>query len=269
MSVKERLKKASASGYRLLFARPLFGPFNRHLVYLGMTGLGFFNYEDEWSMGEAAFLRRFARECSAPTVIDVGANVGRYTELVLRVAPKAHVLAFEPHVKSFQLLRGKSDHLRFEAFNVAVGSIDGTTELFDYADRDGSSHASVYEGVLKRIHRSQDVVSHSVPMVTLDSVVASHGIDKIDLLKIDTEGNELDVLRGAERTIADGKIDLIQLEFNEMNIESRVFFRDIMDALPQYSFFRMLPTALLPIEHYSPAGCEVFAFHNIVAKRRV
>jgi hypothetical protein len=88
-----------------------------------------------------------------------------------------------------------------------------------------------------------------------------------DLLKIDVEGAELEVLKGAVGAIKAGKIDVIQFEFNEMNVVSRVFFRDFWHVLDGYSFYRLLPFGLFPIRNYRTFFCELFAFQNIVAVR--
>jgi hypothetical protein len=85
------------------------------------------------------------------------------------------------------------------------------------------------------------------------------------LLKIDTEGNELDVLRGAINSINQKKIKAIHFEFNEMNVISRVFFRDIYLMLKDYKLYRLLPYGMTEINVYSPLFCEIFAYQNIVA----
>jgi hypothetical protein len=46
---------------------------------------------------------------------------------------------------------------------------------------------------------------------------------------------------------------------------SRVFFKDFCDLLPNYKFYRMLRSGLVSLDPYSPLGCELFAFQNVVA----
>jgi len=97
----------------------------------------------------------------------------------------------------------------------------------------------------------------------LDEYAQENSIDRITLLKIDTEGHELEVLKGAQSLLSKGAIDLIQIEFNEMNIVSRVFFRDNQKLLVGYKAYRLLPTGAIPIGK-SPLKSELFAFQNIV-----
>lgn len=108
-----------------------------------------------------------------------------------------------------------------------------------------------------------DAVEKEITTTTLDGYAEASGIDHIHLLKIDTEGHELEVLRGASGLLQQKQIDLIQIEFNEMNVISRVFFRDFAETLSDYRAFRLLPSGVLPINNY-PLKTELFAFQNLV-----
>ena len=155
----------------------------------------------------------------------------------------------------------------FHGFNVGVGDSNGEISLYDYADNDGSTHASLYQEVIEGIHHSK-AIEHKVKIIKLSDFVTEHGIDYIDLLKIDTEGNEMQVLLGLKDFIAEGKVGTIHFEFNEMNVISRVFFKDYFDLLPNYDFYRLLPNGMLPIKRYIPIDCEIFAYQNIVAIKK-
>ena len=64
-----------------------------------------------------------------------------------------------------------------------------------------------------------------------------NNIDKIDLLKLDTEGSEYEVLLGGRKMLLNNKIKTIFFEFNEMNVFSRVFFRDFYKLLKNYKIY--------------------------------
>ena len=108
----------------------------------------------------------------------------------------------------------------------------------------------------------------TAPCSKLDAAAAELGFAKIDLLKIDTEGHELAVLQGAKQLLERGAIDVIQFEFNEMNVISRVYMRDFMQLLADFRFFRLLPTGAMPMDAYDPRVMEIFAFQNIACVRR-
>ncbi len=68
--------------------------------------------------------------------------------------------------------------------------------------------------------------------------------------------------------MADGSIDVIQFEFNEMNVISRVFMKDFFELLPNYRIYRLLGDGVIEFEVYDPTFMEVFAFQNIACVRR-
>jgi hypothetical protein len=69
--------------------------------------------------------------------------------------------------------------------------------------------------------------------------------------------------------LQENRIDIIQFEFGEMNIASRVFFKDFYDLLSgQYHLYRLLPNGLLPLEPYNARRHEIFIYQNIIAINR-
>lgn len=136
---------------------------------------------------------------------------------------------------------------------------------------DGSSHASLYREVIEEIHHKKygKAIAYDVNVLTLDDFCSEHEISKIDLLKIDTEGNELKSLIGARQLLYENRIKAIQFEFNEMNLCSKSTFKDFWDLLENFYFYRLLPGGqLLPITKYIPYFCEIYAYQNIIAIRK-
>jgi len=254
--------------YRFLFARKFFYKFNKLINQMSLHGLGVLNYKTDKQSGEDYFLRNELKIMNGGVVLDVGANIGDYCSFLKRMNSTLNIYAFEPHPVTYQRLVSNTEKLAIKVFNVGVGATEGRLVLYDYANNDGSEHASLHKGVIEQIHKGQ-AIGHEVKVISLENFIAQHGIEKIELLKIDTEGHELEVLRGAANLLKNGKIKLIHLEFNEMNVVSRVFFKDIWDILPNYDFYRMLPDGLVPIKNYNPVFCEIFAYQNIVARLKV
>lgn len=255
--------------YRSIFARKVFFKFNKLLFRLSLSGLGILNSRNAKESGETAFLRSYLGQNEhAGFVLDVGANRGDYTLMCLQENSKIKVISFEPHPKTFQKLvqnlRGKEVRL----VNMAMGGRAGTIQLYDYSTNDGSAHASVYKEVIEKIHREHSI-SHSVEVSTIDYFLKQENIDKVELLKIDTEGNELEVLKGSLDAIQKKKIKAIHFEFNEMNVVSRCFFKDFFSILIDYDFYRLLPDGMIKIDRYTPLYCEIFAYQNIVALLRI
>lgn len=251
--------------YAYVFGRVLFAKMNKFLYQISLRGLGILNYQGDYLTGENAWLKSYLKDKTNPTILDVGANVGNYSKTIFEVNQDAKVLAFEPHPSTFKKLIANIQSEKFQAFNVGVGNSAGTLKLYDYDTKDGSSHASLYEDVIKDLHKGNPI-SHSVEIITLDKLLNEKKISEIDLLKIDTEGNEYNVLQGIKSLLASNKIHAIHMEFNEMNIVSKSSFKDFWDYLPNYDFYRILPGGgLFPIKNYSPIMTEIYAFQNIVA----
>lgn len=251
--------------YVFFFARNVFSKFNKLLYRLSLSGLGVLNYQTSKISGERAFLKKYLPQKKG-VIIDVGANVGGYCKEAFQYNRDIKIFAFEPHPVTYRrLIKNLENYTTITKINQGLSSASGRLKLFDYQDHDGSSHASLFEDVITEIHGAGAAVAHEVELTTLDEFVESNGIHEISLLKIDTEGNELEVLKGAVRVISKRKVKAIHFEFNEMNVASRVFFKDFFLMLGGYKIYRLLPNEMLEIKKYSPLGCEIYAYQNIVA----
>lgn len=137
------------------------------------------------------------------TFLDVGANIGQTTLAALR-AGFGSVLAFEPVVETFQLLRanlalnGVEDRVR--TLQVALSDRSGSETIVLTPGKLGSAHLPVRAGGESEHPRE------SVTLARLDDLVSDGTLDpgSIGLLWIDTEGHEAQVLGGAEQTLAHG-----------------------------------------------------------------
>ncbi len=181
---------------------------------------------------------------------------------VLKAFPQAALYAFEPHPATFRGRRaklGNRAHLNEFALSAAVGQ----TNLYNRNDLDGFEHATMCPEVIAALHK-RTAIPTSVKMSTIDTFAETHKIDRIDFLKIDTEGHELEVLRGARGLLNAGKIRYVQFEFNKMNSASRVFLADFRALLTGHRLFRMLPSGPAPVD-LAPLTSEVFAFQNLLA----
>jgi hypothetical protein len=98
---------------------------------------------------------------------------------------------------------------------------------------------------------------------TLDNWVSKTGI-RPNLLKIDVEGFELQVLKGAEKTLK--FVIVVQFEFGGTSIDSRNFFKDFWDFFEMNNFqlYRLTPLGLRKVSRYSEE-LECFKFSNYYA----
>lgn len=133
-------------------------------------------------------------------VIDAGANFGHYALTATNaIGPQGLVIAFEPHPEPFALLGMNRKLLprdNLMAVQAGLGSSDGTMEI--HTDSANPGGHSFYAWNL----READGTSHRVPVHALDSFLSERGLDRaVGVIKIDVQGHEMEVLRGAVRTI--------------------------------------------------------------------
>ena len=232
-----------------------------------LHGIGVLNWEDKEQNGETFFLQTYFADFVKPVVLDIGAHHGDYARRVIEICRSAAVYAFEPHPSTYKILEQSGKDCGFRTFNYGLGQQQESVPIYDYLHLDGSEHASIYKGVIEDL-QTQTATSHPIQIEKLDDILDHLNLTHVDLLKIDTEGNEFNVLLGAEQSIRRGMIDVIHFEFNEMNVISRTFFKDFFDFLPEYDFFRLTPSSAMHIPTYIPWLCEIFAYQNIVCTRK-
>lgn len=145
----------------------------------------------------------------ATTVFDVGANVGQSAQVYLNKFPRAHVYCFEPVVSTFAELENRiGDNSRISCYRMALGAhmhlgqmvLQGSSDRH-FLMREASTQPEV---LLEPVE--------SVAVTTLDQFCLQHHVDHIGYLKIDTEGGDLDVLKGAEDMLENQAIDFVQVE---------------------------------------------------------
>jgi FkbM family methyltransferase len=134
------------------------------------------------------------------TFIDCGANIGYFSVMALGlVGPTGRVVAVEANPVTFELLRRNIElNGRGTPVHCAVTSHDGDVEIF-VSDM-GDVYSSLKVGGLVT---GDTVHSHKVPGKTLDAVVATQKLDRVDVVKIDIEGAEMDALRSAPKLMAE------------------------------------------------------------------
>jgi FkbM family methyltransferase len=196
---------------------------------------------------------------------DVGANKGLYSKELLSqyTTSITELHLFEPSkelVESYLRFSDKRVHVN----NYALSETSGTATLYKVSGNSGLN--SLTRRRLEHFKVAMDEVEE-IKKVTLDEYVESNGIRTIDLLKIDVEGHELDVLKGAKSTLDDNRIKCIQFEFGGCNIDTRVFFQDFWYFLSgNYGFkiYRIAPLGVSEVKKYSEID-EIFMTTNFIA----
>ena len=197
-------------------------------------------------------------------VLDVGANIGAWTEEALRALPQASIHAFEPSEAAFAALSSAlGADARVTLHRFALSDSNGQATL--YANDPGSGIGSLTK---RRLDHIGVEMSHeeTIPTRTLESWSSAAGLGGADVLKLDVEGHELDVIRGAGRML--DEVRVLQFEFGGCNIDTRTYFQDFWYLLTDAGFrlHRLGPTGLRAIPEYSEYE-ETFVTTNYFASR--
>jgi FkbM family methyltransferase len=220
------------------------------------------------------FLPRILSDVKEPVFLDIGANIGEYSIALARAFPTCRCYAFEPNPITFkQLSLNISAKPNILPLNYGAGSEKEHIKLFVYKTDPSTSHASLYRDVFKECHIQNEANIEEISCVVekVDDLIESCIIPEsaIHFIKIDTEGHELQGLKGALCAIRTRGVRAVQFEFNEMNVISRVFLKDFYDLLgDEWSYFRLDTQNLISLGTRYDSANEIFKFQNIIAIRK-
>lgn len=220
-------RRASARGKTFLVRRVLREPvvftdrFDlRYLLFPTDAVYESFLNDGYYERAEQSFCASYVKP--GMTVFDVGASHGFYTLLFAKLAGPEFVHAFEPEEGNFTRLRMNLELNGFDGVNASrLAAVDEPrevdlnvfpAELYGWHTL-GSPEMEV-EGL-----PAVPVARQRVTGVTLDDYCAEHGIDRIDLLKLDVEGAELEALRGCGRLLRGGRIGCLLFEVSKAMVE--------------------------------------------------
>lgn len=175
---------------------------------------------------------------SAPVCIDVGAHVGKFVDLLGSSLRDPVIHAFEPSPESFALLRSHCASIpNIKLVNAGLGCESGEINFNIFDNQTLNSFLPMLPSGTGTLGGPKLVRSISVPVYTLDDYAASAGLGQIDLLKIDTQGYELQILRGAARLLAAGNVRTILLELNFVPLyDGQVWAHEIIGFLHERGF---------------------------------
>lgn len=170
-----------------------------------------------------------------PICIDVGANRGQTIEALLNSFKTPIIHAFEPSHHTFSILKSKRYPSSVHIHNLALGAGAGKRDFFNYGDSRLSSFLSLSRAD-ENPFRMVDLKGTEVSEIrTVDAFLNESRIDSVDLLKIDTQGFDLEVLKGSTQYLRAGKIRCALVELNFLDLyegqaSPEKIFRFLADA---------------------------------------
>ncbi len=173
---------------------------------------------------------------SPKVIYDIGANIGTWTLLARSVYPAAAVHCFEPLSGHLEQLRRATAALPgITPYQVCLGSAPGEAKLrvLDFSDA-SSLLPLAREG--EKQWSLREARQETVNVARLDDWVAAHGLPAPDLLKLDVQGFELEVLKGAEKCLGRAGAVLAEVSFREF-YQSQCLFHDVVGFMAQRGFW--------------------------------
>lgn len=215
-----------------------------------------FDDQNQMETNGETLIQRVARSRPDAVVFDVGANMGQWSRsLLMQPGHPVNLHLFEPssysHGRAVEALGDQAS-----VWALAMSSVSGRQDLLIVKEGAGVNSLVPFEG-----ERTASA-TESVEVQTVDEFCSSYGIQTITLLKIDAEGLDLEVIRGAREMIARSQIGIIQFEYNWRWVFSRSFLRDVFDFFEDcgsYSLGKVTPKG---IEFYDGWHHELETFRE-------
>ena len=202
--------------------------------------------EGDWFERELEFWRQYLQP--GMNAIDIGASVGIYTfSAARRVGVNGAVYAIEPFSVAVDCLHETCRHNQLEniqIFRQAIGDRDGRARLVLQSSSEFNYIAAVDESLAPATEIEE------VDCVRLDTLVERLGLDRLEVIKISTEGNELAILSGGEQTLARFAPTIIYNSYTSKGVDLAAA-QYLLDR--DYELFRYQPylQQLIPLESES------------------
>ncbi|MFN3998546.1 FkbM family methyltransferase [Algoriphagus sp.] len=167
------------------------------------------------------------------TVFDIGANVGSFSEAMIQNHPNAKIFVFEPVQSTYENLVKNLGNISNVNFNkIALGDTEEKVMINFYEEEN-----SVLNSLNPLAMNPECGKKEEIEVQRGDEFCIRHNITHINLLKIDTEGFELNVLSGFSNMLKTNSIDLIYLETGfDLKNKRNTYFSKILDHLNEQGY---------------------------------
>ena len=168
-------------------------------------------------------------------IFDVGANIGQSAKKFYDLFPHCSIFCFEPILETFCQLKLNCHEIKqIRCFQLALSSSEGKGVMIS----DGTSTMNRFLDESTVCSNNIEAQTEQVETVTLDHFCRSMHVKHINYLKIDTEGRDLDVLKGARDMLSNQRIDFIQVEAGtNPNNKYHVPFEILKSFLERHAYY--------------------------------
>lgn len=169
------------------------------------------------------------------TIIDIGANDGYWSKEMRTLFPDTQIYAFEPLKDCFERLTARfCNDTNFTAYNVALGSINGTSEIERSSFHPSSSLRSMTALHKTLYPKSANITHEHITICTLDSL-KDLSLKNDVLIKMDVQGFEDEVIIGGRQVLSQAAVIVVETSFVTL-YEHQPLFGDIHEKLTELGF---------------------------------
>lgn len=217
--------------------------------------------------GEIEVINKFIQ--NGDIVFDVGANIGEWTQEVLKTKSNIKIHLFEPVIHTYKnLIDNLSTSHNTENLYFNQIALSNKTEIksFNYYVKNSGLSTFYRRFNAEKEYNFAPPNTVEVFTKTLDKYCQELGIKRINFLKIDVEGAELDVLLGAKILLEKGDIDYIQFEYGRTYLDAKISLEEVFAYLEKYNYFfcAIQPNNISYIPNFTPK-LENFKMQNFLA----
>ena len=184
-------------------------------------------------------------------IFDIGANIGQTVDEMLKTFPKSKIFSFEPQPDIYKKLNEKyKNYNNVTTFKLGLSNTKNNLSL--YLNSANNSVSSSFNPLnldsnsIKRnlhpkenFHKNNNQKIIPVEVDTLDNISENTNISNIDILKLDTQGHELEILEGAKKLLKNKKIKVVISEciFDDLYENTRKIAPGLFNTMYQNEFY--------------------------------
>lgn len=206
---------------------------------LEIHGIGFMEKLRNLNPAKSAWLKqRNLVTTNNPVIFDVGANRGDTTSKYLELFPDAAIFAFEPFEPSYNIFKKiHKQNINVRLVPMGLSNEFGIAQLNVNKSIDTNSLLSSKKLGATSDYSCETIGTVNINLITIDDFCEKNRINEIDILKIDVQGSELNVLKGAKKMLSKNAIKLVYTEsYFKQQYSEQPLFHEIASFLYEFGF---------------------------------
>lgn len=223
---------------------------------------------DMQTNGELLLIKQIVARRNNGVFFDVGANKGDWCAEVLEQGFMGKIIAIDPLAVNIAHIKQRFSNAQCPMLlQYAISDSIGEATFFSNVDESQSGTDSLHN--MNQIGYAPNLNAVNVNCTTIDKISEELQIKKIDFLKVDVEGHEYFVMKGADGLLKNGAIDYIQIEFGHAARAAKVYLHDIVKLATKHSYdiYVIKRNGFMPL-NFTPFTENRYSYVNLLLARK-